>query len=346
MRHSAFLSSAALAGALLLSGCDAVQTSAPTPPAEAGAPDASSGRIVVANRDDGTLSVIDVETNAVTTVAMPDGGEPMYVVYTPAQDRVFVGDRANSRVVAFDAQTFEVEGVVPTGAGVFHMWAEPRLGQLWVVGDVDNTLTVVDPQALTVLATIPVTGGQPHDTVVSLRGTVAFASVFVDGGTDQVVQYSTSTFEELGRVDVGEDPHLSLSRGGGDLYVPAQNSDVVDVFDRLTLAPVASLSVPGAHGAAMATGGGVFYTTNLPGAGAHGLFAIDTETNTVLGSVDTPVAVPHNIATTPDNARLYVTHSGPNTEVTVYTTSPGNPVPVFAATVTVGLNPFGLTYVP
>lgn len=98
----------------------------------------------------------------------------------------------------------------------------------------------------------------------------------------------------------------------------------------------------------MTRNGKTFYTTNLPGGGTNGLFAIDTKTNTVIGTpVDTPFPVPHNIALTPNGNKIYVTHSGGTADtVTVYTATPKDPVPVFKTTITVGTNPFGLTFVP
>ena len=65
-----------------------------------------------------------------------------------SQGRLFVGDRANNRVVVLSADDFSVEGSVPAGNGVFHMWASPAVHQLWVNNDVDNTITVVDTHTL------------------------------------------------------------------------------------------------------------------------------------------------------------------------------------------------------
>ena len=62
--------------------------------------------------------------------------------------------------------------------------------------------------------------------------------------------------------------------------------------------------------------------------------------------MDAPFAVPHNIALTPDGSKLYVTHSGATADkVSVYTVG-ADGVPVFSTDVTVGLNPFGLAWVP
>jgi hypothetical protein len=78
------------------------------------------------------------------------------------------------------------------------------------------------------------------------------------------------------------------------------------------------------------------------------LFAIDTRTNSLIGDpVDTPYPVPHNIALTRNGRKLFVTHSGAAADkVTIYTVSRHSPEPVFAGEVTVGLNPFGLAFVP
>lgn len=332
-----------------LGGCDSLPESASeTAVAPASSMMPARGRIVVANRASGTISVIDTHTDEVVdTIPMPGGGEPMYVAYVAAQNRVFVGDRANSRVVAFNAKTLGVEGTVATGAGVFHMWADPQGTQLWVVNDVDNEVTVVDPKTLTVITSVPIPDGKPHDVVVGPFGERAFVSVIADDGTDEVRMFDTATFALLALTDVGDDPHVSLARQDNNLYVPCQNADEVFVLDRTTLAIVTTIAVPGAHGAGMARHGKVFYTTNLPGGGTDGLFAIDTATNTVIDAIDTPFAVPHNIALTPNSRKIYVTHSGGTADkVSIHTLSGHNPLPTSTTSVTVGLNPFGLAYVP
>jgi DNA-binding beta-propeller fold protein YncE len=327
--------------------------------AQAQTADPSRAKIVVANRGSGSISVIDAKSGTLReTLALPPGvnqPEPMYVVYTPAKNRAWVGDRANDRVVAFNANDFAVEAIVPVGAGVFHMWADPQNEQLWVVSDRDKVISVVELKSESLLATIPIPadlqslGGIPHDVTLDPVRNLAFITVNgVAGPHDYVVQYSTKTFEELGRAAVGKDAHLSLARQDNQLYVPCQGSNVVFVLNRESMQTITTIDVPGAHGAGMARDGQVFYTTNLPGGGAQGLFAIDTATNTIIGpATDTPYPVPHNIALTPDSNTLFLTHSGPTADkVTIYSASQKNPLPVLVSEVTVGLNPFGLAYVP
>lgn len=315
----------------------------------------NAGEVVVANRASGTISVIDASTDQlVGTFPLPTGDnppEPMYVSYVKRSDRVFVGDRANDRVVVFDADDYSVVGTIQAGAGVFHQWSDPHGRQLWVNNDVDNTATVIDPNALEVLGTVDmpvdlVTAGyKPHDVILDPKGRFAFVTLVGGVTNDWLVGFDTETFAEVGRVEVGLDPHVSLTQRNRLIYVPAQNSNVVTVLDRTTLEPTTELMVPGAHGAAMTHSGRVFYTTNLPGGGTDGLFAIDTGTNTVIGSADTPYAVPHNIVVT-KNDKLFLTHSGATADkVSIYDVTTSDPIPVLRGEVTVGLNPFGLAYV-
>jgi YVTN family beta-propeller protein len=315
------------------------------------------GKVVVANRASGTISVIDARSDTlVGTYELPAGDntpEPMYVTYAKRGGHVFVGDRANNRVVVFDKSDFSVVTTIAAGNGVFHMWSDPHDRQLWVNNDIDNTATVIDPGTLSVITTVAMPadlvadGYKPHDVILDPQGRFAYVTMLKATGTvDYLIQFSTSSFEEVNRAAVGKDPHVSLTARNKLIYVPAQNSNIVSVFNRYTLEPVTEVTVPGAHGAAMTPNGKVFYTTNLPGGGTQGLFAIDTKTNTVLGSVDTPFAVPHNVVVT-KNDKLFLTHSGGTSDkVTIYEVSTREPLPTLVGEVTVGLNPFGLAYVP
>jgi hypothetical protein len=324
------------------------------------------GKMVIANRASGTISVINVASDQVVgTYALPAGAktpEPMYVVYS--RDRVFVGDRANNQVAVFNPRTFVVETTVPAGAGIWHMWADPHDRQLWVNNDIDKTCTVIDPLTLQVLATVATpadlaaAGGKPHDVILDPAGApFAYVTLLgVAGANDYVVKFSTQTFAEVGRAAVGKDPHISATGRNSLLYVPCQNSNALIVLNRETLEAVTTLSIPGAHGAGMAADGSVFYTTNFSGGGRDALWLVSTTTNSVAtDAVDTPFAVPHNIALTPDrgpffsqeqgNRKLYLTHSGATaSQVTVYKLKNGQPA--YHKTITVGFNPFGLTFVP
>lgn len=319
------------------------------------------GKIVVANRGSGSISIIDAGDGVlITTIPLPQAEgenypEPMYVVYTSTGDQFFVGDRANDRIIAYDADSFMLLGTIATGRGVFHMWADPRGKQLWVNSDIDKTSTVFDPRTYTVLATVPTPadlvamGGKPHDVILDPLGNFAYVTVLgLPGENDYVVQYRTDSFEEVGRAAVGKDPHVSLTQRNKLLYVPSQGSNAIYILNRLTMDVVDIIDVPGAHGAGMAFSGKYLYTTNLPGGGSDGLYVIDTNTSMIVGDpTDTPYPVPHNIALTRNMDMLFLTHSGGTADkVTYYSVSANDPKPVLMGEIAVGLNPFGLSFVP
>ncbi len=319
------------------------------------------GQIVIANRASGTISVIDANTDAVSgTYDLPEGdntNEPMYVVWSAAKDLVYVGDRGNDRVVAFNPGDFSVAGEVAVGAGVFHMWADFKgKKQLWVNNDVDKTTSVIDLETMTVVATVPTPadlvdmGGKPHDVIVEARGRAAYVSVIgVAGDNDYIVQFDTETFEEIGRAAVGNDPHLSLSPENRKLFVPCQGADKVFVLDLKTLAQITTIDVPNAHGAIMSLDGKALYTTNISDGGSDGIFGVHAAKHIVKVTADTPFPVPHNAALTPQDRvgsrpkKLYITHSGATADkVSVYDVS--RRAPVHITDITVGLNPFGLAF--
>lgn len=309
-------------------------------------------KVFVANRGSGSLSVINTRTDAVDeTIVLPDNAEPMYIIPQTFSRRIFVGDRANNRLVVLNNRDFSVETTVDVGQGVFHMWSDYFGKQLWVVNDVDKTLSVINTHSLSTVATVPIPvdleekNGFPHDVIVSPAGFLAYVTILgVDGENDYVVQYYTPTFTELGRAAVGKDAHLSLQFFDDNLFVPCQGSDAVYVLDRFSMDVEKIIDVPGAHGAGMPLLGGTFYTSNLPGGGNDGIYAINIYSKEVIGSMDTPFPVPHNFSVNRNGSKMYVTHSGAaaNT-VTVYKTSRRNRIPEFVTDITVGLNPFGIS---
>ncbi len=310
--------------------------------------------MVIANRNSGSISVIDTRKERIYgTFDLPSGQnapEPMYVVWVPGTNRVFVGDRSNDRVVVFNADDYSVETTVAAGKGVFHMWAGKRGQQLWVNNDIDKTASVVNPHTLEFIHTVPMpqdlveAGGKPHDVILEPKGDQAFVTMLGFAGEhDYVIRFSTDTFRETGRKAVGKDPHLSLHPRNDFLYVPNQNTNELIILDRFTMDEVKTLSIPGAHGAGMDYRSKFFLTTNLPGGGTNGIFNVRMRTNEVADVVDTPYPIPHNLAFTARGDKVYLTHSGGSSDkVTVYRLNRRTGALSFHKEFDVGLNPFGL----
>ncbi len=335
---------------LLLTGChDSRVLRVANPP--------SGELIVVANRASASLSVFDTGSDLVVeTVLLPPGAvaaTPGYVAYSPVHGRVYVGDDANRRILVLAAADFSHVADLPMIGDVFHIWLSGD--QLWAVDRADFSVAAFDLATNSLLAVAPIPadlrglGGIPHDIVVDADH--AFVTVLdVDSAPDVVVKYSRTTFAEVGRAPVGEDPHVFLDPVSRRLYVACQDTDNVFVLDRDTMAEIAVIPIFGGHGVWVPAHGQTLYVSNfpghvaggLPGPGSVGLFAVDLATDSAIGGLPTPVSAPHNITSSRDGRKLYVTHSNGGSAVTVYGLPTPTSVPVLLGQIAVGTNPFGI----
>ncbi len=302
--------------------------------------------VVIANRGSGDLTVIDSATLTTETVDLPGTAEPMYVNHDRFRDVVVVGDRAASTVWFLDDETYDVVDSVAVGDGVFHQWVDPYRHQLWVVGDTSRTVTVININEASVLATIDIPadlverGGVPHDVFVA--GNRAFVSILnLDDGTGVVLQYSTRTFAETGRISTGGDPHLFVD--GRFVYVASQFGSTVSRYRVRDLAPRGTIDIPAAHGIFITDRNEVL-VTNITGGGTDAVWELNRALTRVRDIVDTSVPVPHNI-TVDGRRQMFITHSGAAADqvsiIDLERRGFGD-----VTTVTAGTNPFGLAYVP
>jgi DNA-binding beta-propeller fold protein YncE len=310
-------------------------------------------RVVVANRGAGSISVIDGDRDELLwTVPLPGGGEPMYVTFDQKHDRIFVGDRKNDRVVAFSAADFSVAGTVPAGEGVFHMWDSPDDRSLWVVNDIDKTLSVIDQETLKLKRTVAIpkdlaaAGGKPHDVVVDPFGHAVYTTVVGFPGKSVVVKLSAYSGKELARADVGGDAHLGIGAKDSRLYVPAQEADAVHVLSRYNLAEKRQIKIPGAHGVTMASDAAYLYVGNLPASGPMAVYTVDLAKQALAGTpVDVPSdGKPHNLVVSDDGTKLYLTHSGPGAKRVTALSVKNRAQPKIVANLDTGTNPFGVVF--
>jgi YVTN family beta-propeller protein len=125
------------------------------------------------------------------------------------------------------AQTPQTPAATTTNAGE---------AALLVLNKADNTLAIVDPAALKVLARVPV-GEGPHEVVASADGRTAYVGNY---GTQQVSGSSLSVIDiaarkETKRVDLGalRRPH-GIVEAGGKIYFTAEANRAVARYDPAT----------------------------------------------------------------------------------------------------------------
>lgn len=308
----------------------------------AGMQDMQAGReevVVVANRAGASISFINARNDElIKTLSIP-GSEPMYVVFVPHHDKLYVGDRLQKKIHVVNPGTMQVEQSIGVGNGVFHMWADAAGRALWVVNDADHTVSVIDLATNTVVKTIQV-GIKPHDVFLSEDGTRAYVSVFTADASvaDSVFLYRTSDYSKVATKGVGKEPHLFAY--GNKLQVACQ-SGVLHTLNA-GLGEMSTLALSGAHGIYKSPGSRFLYLSDITG---NRLYAVNESHNTLSKTITEMPATPHNIAVSDNGRKMYVSHSGNTaTSVVVYNLDPVSGNMQSSKIISTAVNPFGLTY--
>jgi YVTN family beta-propeller protein len=164
-------------------------------------------RAYVTNRAADTVTLVDLDRNAVagTVTVAPD---PHNVVVDEATRRVFVtlhGGTSAARgdaVAVLDALDGTLLATWPAGAFPAQLALDSSLGQLYVVNEAVNTLTVLGLQTGVMLAQVPMSGN-PTDVAVSDTTGRVYVTDWI---THQVIVLDGRTRAVVGQVPVGTMP--------------------------------------------------------------------------------------------------------------------------------------------
>jgi YVTN family beta-propeller protein len=297
-------------------------------------------KVVVANRGAGSISFIDAKSNMLAKTLSIPNSEPMYVVYVPKTDKIYVGDRAGKKIHVINPQSYQVEKSIDAGDGIFHMWTDGQGKELWVVNDIDNTISVIDLSTNAITITIDI-DAKPHDVFVTEDGLTAYVSVFTENtASDMVYKFSTSTYAKTGEASVGKEPHL-YHLSSNKLFVPCQSGQVY-ILDPNTMNIISEKDYVGAHGIFAAPDMNAVFVSNISG---NQLYSINSATGEQLQNpVESSGVTPHNIVVNSKGDKMFVTHSNISVNaVSVYNlTGEGTITP--SASIQSGANPFGLSY--
>ena len=274
---------------------------------------AAGGLLLVANKGDHTLGIIDpvagrqvatVQQSGITgheVVASPDGKTAYVPIYgdsgvgRPGSDgrTLDVIDIASRRRVA----TIDFGGPQRPHCAVFG----PD-GRLYVTAEITNSIKVIDARANTVVDTLPTDQKESHMLVLSADGRTAYTSN-VGAGTVSVIDVATKKVTAVVTV-AARAQRIALSADGGWLFTADQDSPRLALVDTKTnKLVVPGVALPGVAYGTAPTPDGRFLVMALPGLNQVGV--LDLKSMEVVRTLDVPKA-PQEVLVRPDGRVAYV----------------------------------------
>jgi len=172
----------------------------------------------------------------------------------------------------------------------------------------DNTVSVIDTAAGTVVATIPVAPG-PHGMTITPDGRWVYVS---SDGASVVSVIDTASDRVTGTIEVGKSPHgVTFVPGKGLLLVAVNGEDRIAFVDTAKQAVVASVGVGKPHTIGVSPDGRVAYVSSqVPG--RFEIVVIDLVARKVVRTVPLD-KTPRDLEYSPDGKAVYFTKAGSNT---------------------------------
>jgi YVTN family beta-propeller protein len=156
------------------------------------------GMLLVANKGDKTLGIIDPATDKQVAVVPEDGTTGHEVIASPDGRIAYVPIYGNSGVgkpgtdgtnmVAIDIASRKIVGNVDFGHGVRPHCPHfgPKNGLLYVSTELDDTITIIDPKSLKIVGTVPTGQKESHMFTITPNGKRAYTAN-VGPGTVSVI---------------------------------------------------------------------------------------------------------------------------------------------------------------
>ncbi|HEV7500354.1 MAG TPA: cytochrome D1 domain-containing protein [Vicinamibacteria bacterium] len=276
------------------------------------ASEGSAGLLLVANKGEHTLGIIDpvagkqiavIEESGVTgheVIASPDGR----TAYVPIYGDSGVGKPGS------DGRTMDVIDIASRkriatvdfgGAERPHCPKFGADGRLYVTNELSKTIAVIDPKTNAIVDRIPTDQPESHMVVLSHDGTRAYTSN-VHVGTVSAIDLKTKKVLAVIQVSP-EAQRIEISPDGRWIFTADQTQPRLAVIDTTTNAVKSWVALPGkAYGTAVTPDGRYLLITIL---GVNKLAVLDLKSMAITHTIDVPAA-PQEVLVRPDGRVAYV----------------------------------------
>ena len=273
----------------------------------------SHALLLVANKGDHSVSIIDPESGQqISTIA--EGGVTGHELAASPDGRLaFVPIYGNSGVgrpgtdgrnmVVIDIASRKVVKTVDFGHGVRPHAAifGPKDGLLYITTELDNAVTIIDPQTLKIVGSIPTKQRESHMLVISHDGRRGYTAN-VGAGTISVLDMEAR--KPLAVIPISAvTQRISISTDDRLVFTADQTKPQLAVIDAATNTVKTWIPLPATAFGTTATPDGRWLLAAMPGSGK--VAVIDVATLKLARTVDVPGA-PQEILVRPDGATAYV----------------------------------------
>jgi YVTN family beta-propeller protein len=315
---------------------------------------AQAATLLVANKSEATVSLIDLGTGKVV-VTLPVGKAPHEAAVSPSGKRALVanyGDREQpgSTLTVLDVPDGKVEKTVDLGEH-----RRPH-GMVWldehralVTSETSKALLAVDVDAGKVTAVIATDQEGSHMVVASPDGSRAFVANVKSGSMTAI---DLKAKKRLANVPAAAGTEgIAVTPGGKQVWVTNREADSVSVIDAVSLKVLATLPSPSLPIRAKATPDGRRVLVTNASSGDLSVFSVagrKLERRVplgVTGKSDHPDlgdgSLPVGLVIAPDGKRAYIAHTNAD-QISILDLETWKPV----GTLTAGKEPDGMAFSP
>jgi len=276
-------------------------------------PDRASGLLIVANKGEHTMGIIDpiagtqvaiVPENGVTgheLIASADGK----LAFVPIYGDSGVGKPGSdgSNMIVVDIASRKIVGNVDFGKGVRPHCAMlgPKDGMLYVTTEIDKAVSVIDPKTFKIVGSVPTGQAESHMLAISHDGKLGY--------TANVGPGTISVLDMVGRKTLEVIPispqiqRISVSMDDKWVFTSEVMEPKLAVLDTSTRKVKTRIPLPAPGYGSSPTPDGRWLVIALPA--AHKVAVIDLKAMTVAHTIDVPAA-PQETLVTPDGKTVYV----------------------------------------
>lgn len=278
----------------------------------ANAEDAAHGWLLVTNKADQTLSIVDPATHK-QIATMPEGGNTCHeLATTPDGKRAFMpiyGDSgvgkpgSNGQLIrVVDVAKRAITDTIDFGRGVRPHCAvyNQKTNLLYVTTEIENTVSIIDPATLKIVGTIPTGEPESHMLAVTKDGQRGYTAN-VSTGTVSVLDLEGKKLVKTIPVSA-KTQRISLSPDDRWVYTSDQTKPQLVVIDTKTNEVASRIDIPDFGYGTASTPDGKYL---LVCCGLGDVAVIDLEAKKVIHDLQLPRA-PQEILVRPDGAVAYV----------------------------------------